>query len=241
MGRQAKQVLTSNERLEIGFSILESVRQRRLSSGDPGVGPAIECRVLERELRDLEGGCATSRHFCPNERTARKPASSGAGFELKDSTSYGRARRKIGPSKVMSRRHTGRCLPRRRRSFVLLWPCLAGPVTLGLRPSAWMVPRQRVEEARGHFLTYLVLATIPAVAIKRPGRTRAEILSVACLGMVLEVAQMHIPGRVFEWRNVLANSTCCRVGMLAALPLRLGVAVALLAGQARSSRLAVLE
>ena len=84
-------------------------------------------------------------------------------------------------------------------------------------------------------------ATIPAVAIKRPGRTRAAILSVACLGMVLEVAQMHIPGRVFEWRNVLANSSGFMVGMLAALPLRLGVAVALLPGLARSSRLAVRE
>lgn len=54
MGRQAKQALASKERLEIGFNILELVRQRRLSSGDPGVGSAVECRVLERELRDLE-------------------------------------------------------------------------------------------------------------------------------------------------------------------------------------------
>jgi len=54
MDRQAKQVLTSKERLEIGFDILESVRQRRLRSGDPGVGWAIECRILKRELRDLE-------------------------------------------------------------------------------------------------------------------------------------------------------------------------------------------
>lgn len=58
-----------------------------------------------------------------------------------------------------------------------------------------MVPRQRVEGTPEHFLAYLVLAAIPAAAIKRPGRTRAASLSVAGLGRVLEVAQMQVPGR----------------------------------------------
>jgi hypothetical protein len=74
MGRQAKQVLTSKERLEIGFNILELIRRRRLRSGDPGVGLAVECRVLERELRDLEKDL---RHDPPllSERQDRPKAS----------------------------------------------------------------------------------------------------------------------------------------------------------------------
>lgn len=74
MGRQARPVLTSKERLEIGFNILELVRQRRLSSGDPGVGSAIECWVLERELRDLEGDLRHDPPLLP-EREDRQKAS----------------------------------------------------------------------------------------------------------------------------------------------------------------------
>ena len=79
-----------------------------------------------------------------------------------------------------------------------------------------MVPRQPSEGTLEHFQAYLLLAAIPAAAIKRRGRTRVAILSVACLGMVLEVAQMQIPGRAFEWRGVIANSLGVTVGRLAA-------------------------
>jgi len=72
MDRQAKHVLTSKERLEIGFNILELVRQRRLSSGDPGVGWAIECRVLERELRDLEEDLRQDPLLRPEREHRRK-------------------------------------------------------------------------------------------------------------------------------------------------------------------------
>jgi len=51
---QEKKALASKERLKIGFGILELVRERRLSSGDAGLGMGIECQILERELRELE-------------------------------------------------------------------------------------------------------------------------------------------------------------------------------------------
>lgn len=72
-------------------------------------------------------------------------------------------------------------------------PSEATVVALGSLLRASMVPQQRVEGTLEHFLAYLVLAAIPAAAIKHPGRTRAAILSVACLEMVLDVAQMQMP------------------------------------------------
>lgn len=41
------------ERLESGFRILEAIDRRR-AAGYPGAGWAIERRIVERELRDLE-------------------------------------------------------------------------------------------------------------------------------------------------------------------------------------------
>lgn len=52
---------------------------------------------------------------------------------------------------------------------------------------------------------------------------------------------MRISGRAFKWRNVRANSIGFIVSWLAASPLRLGVAVAVLPGPAQPSRIALRE
>lgn len=45
---------TIRERLETGFQILETIRMRRLETGSPKLGWAVEKAIIDRELQDLE-------------------------------------------------------------------------------------------------------------------------------------------------------------------------------------------
>ena len=109
----------------------------------------------------------------------------------------------------------------RGRALLLSWCCLVVAVTvLSLLPGS-MVPQLPTEASTGHFLAYLGLAAIPAAGIQRLRAVWLAILSSACLGVALEFMQIWIPGRTFEWSDILANSMGVTAGMVAGLLLRL--------------------
>jgi VanZ family protein len=111
-------------------------------------------------------------------------------------------------------------MPSLRTTLLALWPLMIAAVILfSLLPGS-MVPRVPLNDKQEHFTAYLVLALIPAAAVNRRGRVLAAVLSMACLGAALEVFQLRIPGRAFEWGDVLANCAGTLAGMLAGLPLR---------------------
>ncbi len=110
--------------------------------------------------------------------------------------------------------------PGKRRAVLILWFLLLSVVTaLSLLPAS-LVPRHPGEGRPEHFVAYFVLALIPFVAVKRSYHAYAAALAVACLGVLLEVLQMRIPGRAFEWADILMNCTGVTAGVLAGLPLR---------------------
>jgi len=45
---------STTERLRIHAAILETIDRRRLETGDPSIGSAIEDRILSDELQELE-------------------------------------------------------------------------------------------------------------------------------------------------------------------------------------------
>jgi hypothetical protein len=45
---------TLRARLESGFSLLQTIQSKRRLTGCPGLGWAIEQRIIDRELRELE-------------------------------------------------------------------------------------------------------------------------------------------------------------------------------------------
>ena len=109
--------------------------------------------------------------------------------------------------------------------MVLRFSLLAAVIILSLLP-ARVVPRQLSEGTVGHFAAYLALAFIPAVAMRRLSRAFAAAIAVACLGLLIEVLQVGIPGRAFEWTDVLMNLVGGIAGGLSGAALRCWVSAA---------------
>ena len=110
---------------------------------------------------------------------------------------------------------------RGRRALMVLWFFLIAAVTvLSLLPAS-VVPRAPGGGTLEHLSAYLALALIPAVAIRRVYSVFAVVVLVACLGVLLEVLQIAVPGRAFEWADIMMNSVGVTAGVLAGLPLRL--------------------
>ncbi|MBM3746089.1 MAG: VanZ family protein [Acidobacteria bacterium] len=102
-----------------------------------------------------------------------------------------------------------------------LWLCLAGVVSILSLLPGWMAPQPPGGAPTAHFVAYAGLAAIAAAAF-RPFRAAClAILSVACLGVLLEVFQIWIPGRTFEWSDILADWLGVMAGMPASWALRL--------------------
>ena len=109
-----------------------------------------------------------------------------------------------------------------RRVLMVLWSFLIAAVTvLSLLPAS-VVPRMPGGGTLEHLSAYLALAFIPAVAIRRVYRVFVAVISVACLGVLLEILQIAIPGRAFEWVDIVMNFVGVTAGVLAGVPLRLG-------------------
>lgn len=111
-------------------------------------------------------------------------------------------------------------MPSLRTTLLALWPLMiAAVIVLSLLPGS-MIPRLPLSDKQEHFTAYLGLALIPAAAVKRGGRVLVAVISMACLGVALEFFQLRVPGRAFEWGDVLANCAGTLAGTLAGLPLR---------------------
>lgn len=107
------------------------------------------------------------------------------------------------------------------RVLLVLWFFLIAAVTvLSLLPAS-VVPRAPGGGTLEHLSAYLTLALIPAVAIRRVYSVFVAVISMACLGVLLEILQIAIPGRAFEWADILMNTVGVTAGVLAGLPLRL--------------------
>jgi len=103
-----------------------------------------------------------------------------------------------------------------------LWFFLIAAVTLCSLLPASVVPRPPGGGTLEHLSAYLALALIPAVAMRRLYSVFVAVISVACLGVLLEILQIAIPGRAFEWADIVMNTVGVTAGVLAGVPLRLG-------------------
>jgi VanZ family protein len=72
----------------------------------------------------------------------------------------------------------------------------------------------------GHFSAYVILAVLPVVAVELLGLGVFLASAMIPLGVVLEFAQRHIPGRSFDTHDMLANSLGVLSGVLIAVMLR---------------------
>jgi hypothetical protein len=68
-----KRELTSKERLERVFRILEVIQQRRLESSEEWVGAGLEWQLLERELRELEEDVRCDPPVLPEQAGQSQP------------------------------------------------------------------------------------------------------------------------------------------------------------------------
>jgi VanZ family protein len=66
-----------------------------------------------------------------------------------------------------------------------------------------------------HFAAYAVLAALPALRRFRAPSIRAVMAFLFLLGAALEVAQIFIPGRSCDWRDLLADSCGIALGVAA--------------------------
>ena len=111
-------------------------------------------------------------------------------------------------------------MPGLRKALLAFWPLMiAAVIVLSLLPGS-MVPRMPLTDKQEHFSAYVGLALIPAAAIRSRRRVLVALVSMACLGVALEFFQLRIPGRTFEWLDILTNCAGTLAGTLAGLPLR---------------------
>ncbi len=107
------------------------------------------------------------------------------------------------------------------KRVLALWLSLLGAViVLSLLPGEAM-PGTPVSDAVEHWLAYLLLAALPVATAIRPWVASAAMGLLIPLGLVLEIAQLAIPGRAFEWRDAAANAVGVLGGVLTGWVVRL--------------------
>ncbi len=97
---------------------------------------------------------------------------------------------------------------------------LTAVVVLSLLPGEAM-PGTPVSDGVEHWLAYLVLALLPVATAARPWMTSAAMSLLIPLGLLLEIAQLAIPGRAFEWRDAAANAVGVLAGVITGWVLQL--------------------
>ncbi len=85
-------------------------------------------------------------------------------------------------------------------------------VVMSLLPGT-ALPAVAVSDKVAHGAAYLALAVLPVARGVRPWAAAAGTLLLAPLGLLLEVVQMAISGRGFEWRDAAANVAGVAAGM----------------------------
>lgn len=106
------------------------------------------------------------------------------------------------------------------RVLMVLWFFLIAAVTVLSLLSASVIPRVPGGGTIEHLAAYLALALIPMIAIKRVYSVFVAVLSMAGLGVLLEIFQIAIPGRAFEWMDIAMNTIGVAAGVLTGIPLR---------------------
>ena len=97
---------------------------------------------------------------------------------------------------------------------------LGGVMVLSLYPRLATPDVPAGSDKLAHFLMYFALA-VPA-ALGWPARARLVALALPLLGFGIELAQIPIPGRGFEWADALANGLGAACGaVLASAAIRL--------------------
>ena len=81
----------------------------------------------------------------------------------------------------------------------------------GSAPLTW-IDALGVSDKLEHFSAYFVLAVIPALGFE-PRKGLMAALSMILLGVLLDVAQLFIPGRDFEYGDIAANTVGVFVGL----------------------------
>jgi VanZ family protein len=64
----------------------------------------------------------------------------------------------------------------------------------------------------GHLLAYLWLALLPTLVVKSPKRMILLSLGMVFLGIILEIGQTHVPGRMFSLADMSANAAGAFLG-----------------------------
>ncbi len=72
----------------------------------------------------------------------------------------------------------------------------------------------------GHFTAYVILAVMPVLAIELLGLGVVLASAMVPLGVLLEFAQIRVPGRSFDRHDMFANTLGVITGVLLAILLR---------------------
>ena len=92
--------------------------------------------------------------------------------------------------------------------------CLAAVCILSLLPSEGM-PDVRKFDKLGHLLAYGVLMALGLLAVRGRDSQWPLLWALIGLGTVLELAQLWIPGRSFDWLDLGVNALGVGAGLAA--------------------------
>jgi VanZ family protein len=67
-----------------------------------------------------------------------------------------------------------------------------------------------------HFLAYTAVALWPNLILENESERRISALAMVLLGVALEVAQLFVPGRAFEFGDMLADAAGATIGWVLA-------------------------
>ena len=108
----------------------------------------------------------------------------------------------------------------KRRGFKVLW--LAGLViitVLSLLPGD-LSPQVTLSDKLVHFSAYLLAGGVGAMATSNGRRMLLVLAATATVSLGIEVLQMAVPGRQFEWLDFVANSLGLGLAGLAVMAFR---------------------
>ena len=91
--------------------------------------------------------------------------------------------------------------------YVLWIFSIAGVVILSLQPATKLPVDFWNADKIGHLLAYLWLALLPTLVFKSTKGMILLSLGMVFLGIILEIGQMHIPGRMFSLADMGANTS----------------------------------
>ena len=88
---------------------------------------------------------------------------------------------------------------------LLLLSAIAFLFVGSLLPSDF-VPAHPFRDKALHFLGYAVVSSLALLSIRHPRRQVISLALLTVLGIALEFGQMFVPGRAFEFGDMVANS-----------------------------------